>query len=383
MKVLMLPKWYPNKYYDLDGVFVVDHVKAIAQKHDVKLLFVHSDHEMKWGKRVMTSSKNGFEEETVYFGFLKTGIRKLDRIEIFILYLWYLFASSRRIKKSWGKADITHVHVLTRSSILALYKKWFQGIPYIVSEHFSGYDPSNRYRFTVLKKGIIRFVFNRASAISTVSEYLKQNIQRFTKNPNFHVISNCIDANLFKPKDRKDNPKSQFIHVSTIDDFPKNFGGILKAMKLLSERNNQFELHVYGSGVELERQKDKAKELGLFDVFVFFHGKRPKQEIADKLAESDLKILFSHYETQSCVLLESFLCGTPAVSSAVGGAKEIISKTNGILVQSDDCEALAGACVSFLSKGIVFDRKKIREEAVGFCSYEAVSEKFDSMYRNT
>ena len=93
-----------------------------------------------------------------------------------------------------------------------------------------------------------------------------------------------------------------------------------------------FELHVFGTGVEKRKQEDLAKELDLFDKFVFFKGYRDKHSLAKEISDSDFMILFSHHETQSCVIIEALLCGIPVIVPAQGGVQELVNIENGITV---------------------------------------------------
>jgi glycosyltransferase involved in cell wall biosynthesis len=43
-------------------------------------------------------------------------------------------------------------------------------------------------------------------------------------------------------------------------------------------------------------------------------------------------------------------CGLPVISSNVGGIPEVISKENGILVQSENIADLAGAMIQMIEK---------------------------------
>lgn len=379
LKILFLTKWYPNKFDILDGVFVVDHAKAAATKNDVFVLFIHSDVNLEKRREVITTSENGYPEMTIYFKSPTTQFSAYNKLMTGILYIKNQFYGYRQIKKTWGKPNLTHIHVLLRASVLAVWLKWRKKIPYVITEHWSGYDPNVAYVVSNFKKKCLSFVIKRSSALTTVSAYLQNHIKAVNDQTNFHVVSNTIDAELFKPIEKEKRDKKRLVHVSTLDNYPKNFGRILEVMGKLTETRTDFELHVIGKGIEMETQKALAKKLGVLNKTVFFHGFLPKEEVAIAIAQSDLMLLFSHYETQSCVLLESFLCGVPVIGPQVGGVVEIVNKNNGVLVPHDDATAFYNSIQLFLNDELNFDSNIIRAEALKF-GYENIGVEFSALY---
>ena len=379
IKVLFLPKWYPNKFDILDGIFVVDHAKAVHLNHDLFVLFVHSDPTLTVKKTVVFSEENDYQELIIYFKVPQTKFRSFNQLITGWRFLKYQFYGYRLIRKKWGKPAISHVHVLLRASFLALWLKWIHKIPFLITEHWSGYDPSVGYPISRLKKFWLRFIIKRSSGLTTVSSYLGGHIQRISDQTTFHLVSNSIDDALFYPREKPKRTKIKIIHISTLDDYPKNFGKILSVFSSLSKMRDDFELHAIGKGIEAQLQQERAAKLGILNKTVFFHGYLPKEVVAKELAESDLMVLFSHYETQSCVLLESFLSGIPVIASNVGGVVEIVTKSNGVLVERNDGESLLNALESFLNGNMIFDRDEIRASAKQY-GYQEIGKKFGTIY---
>jgi glycosyltransferase involved in cell wall biosynthesis len=379
IKVLFLPKWYPNKFDVLDGVFVVDHAKAVHLKHDLYVLFVHSDPTLKIKKTVEFSQSNGYPELIIYFKVPKTKFGVFNQLITGLHYLKYQFYGYRLIRKKWGKHTVSHVHVLLRTSFLALWLKWTNKIPYLITEHWSGYDSSVGYPISRLKKFWLRYIIKRSTGITTVSSYLSDHIRCISDQKPFHIVSNCVDDGLFYIREKPQDTKTKIIHISTLDDYPKNFGEILSVIGTLSEKRDDFEFHAIGKGIEVQLQQERATKLGILNKTVFFRGYLPKEVIAKELAESDLMLLFSHYETQSCVLLESFLSGVPAIASNVGGVSEIVTKSNGMLVNRNDSKGLLESLEMFLNGTIIFDKEEIRASAMRY-GYSEIGQKFGEIY---
>ncbi len=381
LKILMLPKWYPNHADILDGVFIVDHAKAINIFQDVYVLFVHSHPDLKKGRTISISSENGYKEMVIYFKSINTPFNILNKLFTGIRFLSAQFHGYRKISKEWGTPDITHVHVLMRTSVLAIFLKWFRRVPFIISEHFSGYDPAVEYKMTAARKKCISFVLSQAAAITAVSEFLKSNMQLINRNANYVVISNAINKNIFYIREKEKRTKKQLIHISHLDNQTKNFKKIIDVLKMVSELRNDFEFHVVGKGIDLEKQKEYTKELGLLNNIVFFHGYLPKEEIAKIISQCDFMVMFSIYDNQPCALLESFMSGVPVISSNVGGIKEIVNHENGITIPLVDVSVLFETILKFINDTYKYNPLLIRENALKY-SYEEVGKSFSLLYKS-
>jgi len=117
----------------------------------------------------------------------------------------------------------------------------------------------------------------------------------------------------------------------------KNHRILLDATARLRDRLRNFEVVLVGDGPlrpELER---RAQELGIRDM-VQFLGDR--QDIQAILASLDVTVLPSASESLSNAILESMAAGVPVIANQVGGNVELIAKDRGILIPSDDVEAL-------------------------------------------
>ena len=288
------------------------------------------------------------------------------------------------IRKEREKPDILHVNILTRLGIFALLYKILTGTPFIVTEHWSRYLPiTNTYKGFV-RKLLTRIVVKNASAITPVTENLKNAMLRHKlKNKNYLILPNVVDTDIFKPTLSKlQNQKKRIVHISCFEDRSKNISGILNVIKKLSEKRQDFECYLVGEGINLDKLKNYADELKIKDKFAIFTGLLEDDKLIESINQSDLMLMFSNYENMPVVINESFACGVPVLSSNVGGIPEYVNNETGELVERKDENALLIALENFLDDNKKYDGKKIREFALKNFSKEEIGKKIFRVYED-
>jgi L-malate glycosyltransferase len=128
--------------------------------------------------------------------------------------------------------------------------------------------------------------------------------------------------------------------IARMNTRSKNHRILLNAAARLRNRLRNFEIVLVGDGPlrpELERY---AEELGIGSLVQFLGDRR---DIPAILASLDVTVLPSASESLSNAILESMAAGVPVIAYDVGGNRELIAKDKGILLPSDDVEALAAA----------------------------------------
>ena len=100
----------------------------------------------------------------------------------------------------------------------------------------------------------------------------------------------------------------------------------LQIIAKLKQKRQDFKVLVVGDGNLLNKMKEKAKELNIYDDIVFTGSLKDTAEI---YAISDLTINCSLKEGLALTSYESLSMGVPVVSSDVGGQKELITNDVG------------------------------------------------------
>ena len=373
--IVFLARWYPHRYDPMFGLFVQRHAEAAALYNDISVVYVHPD-DNPVEKYEIVNEQHGTD-----------AIHRVSTIRIYykkskskIINLFRFFRANKLALKHLPKPDIIHVHVLTRLGIIARWQKLVHGTPYIITEHWSRYLPGNDFS-GFLRKLATKIVVKHASVVTTVTENLANAMQKHgLKNPNYMVLPNVVDTNLFQIKPH-DNAVPKIIHVSCFEDKSKNISGLLESLRLLKDKNVDYDAILIGDGMDYEAMKQKAASMQLNDR-VTFTGMLQGNELVDVIASGDFLVLSSNYENMPVVILEAFACGLPVVSTNVGGIAEIVDESNGILVPPHDSEKLADAMRKMLQSFKNYNANTLREGIIKKFSNEAVGKLLNDIYKN-
>ena len=369
--IVFLARWYPHRYDPMFGLFVQHHAEAAALYNDISVVYVHPcrDVSRNVSSSIDDQTINGVRTIRIYYKQSKSKIINLFRF----------FRANKLALKRLPQPDIIHVHVLTRLGIIARWQKLVRGTPYIITEHWSRYLPGNDFN-GFLRKWATKIVVKHASVVTTVTENLANAMQNHgLKNPNYMVLPNVVDTNLFQIK-AHENAVPKIIHVSCFEDKSKNISGLLEALRLLKDRNIDFKAVLIGDGMDYEAMKQKAASMQLNDR-VTFTGMLQGDNLVNALASGDFLVLSSNYENMPVVILEAFACGLPVVSTNVGGIAEIVNESNGILVPPHDSEKLADAMQKMLQSYKNYDANALRDIIIKKFSNEAVGKLLDDIYK--
>jgi len=367
--ILFLPRWYPNKFDPMFGLFIQHHAKVAALNHNISVVYVHFCAQAK--DIEFQVNNNTILEISVYI------LRSSN--PIINLFNW-LKAYQKGIKKAIelnGKIDLTHVHILTRLGLIAYYLNIFKGIPYIITEHWSRYQEGRDFK-GFLRKLATKLVAQKAKGLTTPSRHLQSAMLKHGIKANYSVLSNTVSEQLFYPEIHEANPVFQILHISCFEEASKNMSGILKAMQEL-KKHAKFKLSMIGTGIDFIATLKLAKQFDVLDV-VEFPGLLQGEELASRVRKADLLIMFSNYENMPVVISEALCCGIPVVSSNVGGIKEILHPDFGILVPKNDQNAFVQAILQVMKNPDFYQKDKIASMASNIWHEKAVSEQLENLY---
>lgn len=380
LHILFLARWYPNKTDPMFGLFVRRHAEAVALYQQVSVVYVQALDEQKTSYDLQQSRSGALNEYHVYYK--KPKAKGLAGKLTGVLRFWKANKLAiNQLEKDRGSVDLIHVHILTRLGLLAWILAFQRKIPYLITEHWSRYLPVNNDFNGFFRRWISRFVVKRAARITTVTENLATAMRNHgLKNPNYSVLPNVVNMQLFKPEKHKAGRNGvKFVHLSCFEDKSKNISGLLNTLAALREEQLDFECDLIGDGMDFELLKRYATELGLTE-HLNFTGLLEGEQLAKTLAGADFMVMFSNYENMPVVILEALACGLPVVATRVGGIPEMINTRNGLLVEPNDEVAFKEAIKWMSEHYPQFDADKLRASVADIYGFEAVGKVLNDWY---
>ncbi len=406
--IVFLARWYPHRYDPMFGLFVQRHAEAAALFNDITVVYCQQtcrdasitpnenkqyviDTSMHYNKNkfeVVRTIENNVDTIRVYYKKPKNKILSLLRFYRANMIGLKLSKSPvethGRVSK---KVDMIHVHILTRLGVIAWIQKLLHKTPYIITEHWSRYLPGNDFG-GFFRKLATKIVVRNAKLVTTVTENLADAMRSHgLRNDKYVVLPNVVNLDMFhisrdvshtSPCVSHTSP-CKIIHVSCFEDKSKNISGLLESLKIVEQRGIDFQCTMIGDGMDFDLMKEKATNLSLINK-VSFTGLLEGQALADELASGDFLVLSSNYENMPVVILEALASGLPVVSTNVGGIKEMIDETKGILVEPRNKEALAEAIIKMIETHNDYDPDYLRKSVIEKYGYESVGKFLDSIY---
>ncbi len=380
MNVLWLASWFPNRTNSTTGDFIERHAKAVALFFkQLTVIAVIKDDAM--GTNTVEITKHQTGNLTVYIAYY--GNSRLKGIAGKILsqqkYQQLQQQLFLQIVETTGMPDMVHVHVAMKAGLFASRLKKKYGIPYVVTEHWSGYfreSKPNIYEMGWVYRRLTNKVLKNASLLLPVTENLAETITGNFVKLSYKVVPNVVDTRLFFYEPSQPEIFT-FIHPSYMN-YQKNPEGILEGCLILKKKGCRFRLYMIGA--RPAALISLAKEYGLLDEYVFFEKEIPYSTVARRMQQASALLLFSRYENLPCIILEALCCGLPVVSSRVGGVAEVIDSSNGLLVDKNSAEQLANAMEEMINNYRNYNRASIAGKASSKFSYNSVGEMISEVY---
>jgi teichuronic acid biosynthesis glycosyltransferase TuaC len=352
MRVLTLSTVFPNLRQPAFGVFVAERIRRLARHCDVSVVAP-----VPWfpGNRWIRPHWSGVPASEGHDGFriYHPRVLCLPRYAKWsdgALYAASVLPFLLRLRRRFP-FDLIDAHFAYPDGVAAALLGGLLRVPVVITLRGS----IVRLRHYPLHRPQIRWALRRAARVLAVSQSLKE-VAAGIGVPAEHirVIPNGVDADVFVPRETADARRALGLPLDrtiilTVGGLNEGKGQH-RVVALLPELVKRFPdlLYVILGG---ERPGDSSRpliegavaRLGVTDR-VRLVGERPHDEVATWLAAADLFCLATRSEGWANVLLESLACGTPVVSTRVGGNAEIVSREGlGILVPARDDRALAWA----------------------------------------
>ncbi len=374
IKSLWVCSWYPSRIHTNLATFIERQAKAVAPLADIAILYVVGDAVSDYE---MDIEKGDFLIVRVYFPETTHSVFKFFRQ---CRAQWKGYKAVLRLV---GQPQIVHVQSLFPAAVFAMYLDVFKKIPFVVTEHFSGYTKPKEFNKLKLRKAFTWVILRRTQMVLALSNYFVEALETLgLKARRYRIVFNVVDTELYKPlaTGKAENPVFQFTNLSLFNDYHKNITGIIRSAAKLSEIRTDFAVNFAGKGDDRERIIRLAESLGVLNRFVFLKGYLNENEVAALLQHSDCLIMFSNLESQSVVTLEAASVGLPVIATETGGIGERVTPETGVLLDIGDEEGLVEAMNFVIDNRTKFDPSVIRSRIIEKCSIEVVGKAIVAAY---
>jgi glycosyltransferase involved in cell wall biosynthesis len=349
MRLLFITDNFPNPCEPTRGVFNLELARALACRHQVRVVsavsWLREWQLARAGRRLpagRTAVLDGVEVHCPRYYYTPKVLRNW-----YGSFLWH--SVRRTVERLIGeeRPDVVVGYWAHPDGEVAVRAARRAGVPAVVMVGGSdvlllAQDPGRR-------RAILRVLHN-ADAVVATSQDLRANLLRQgLPADRVHVVYRGVDGEQFSPGDKGEARRRLgmaaeglvLLGVGRLVPV-KGFDVLLAACGRLREQGLPFRLYLVGDGPCRGALEQQARALGLADA-VLFAGTVPHQALADWYRAADLTVLPSRSEGVPNVLRESLGCGTPFVASRVGGIAELPLTAASRLVRPDDAQALAEA----------------------------------------
>lgn len=372
LRVLFLSSWYPSLEHATLGNFVQRHALAVAKKHRVSVIYASP-----YRKRGLPADQIIQNNQlTEYISYFSPGLNTFHKRKNA-----FMRAFDAYMKQEGALPDLVHLNVLYPAGNQARWLEKQFGIPFIVTEHWTGYHPEHKTRVRWDQRKSMLKTAQAAKIIAPVSAQLETSMKNWGIQARYEVVPNVVDTDLFLPPaiHIEASKQKEILHVSSLVDDHKNISGMLHAVLPVLQNNAQIHFRIIGDGDITPYQK-LAKTIGIPEDQFSIEGEKSIEEIAQAMTKAELFVMFSRYENLPCVILEAFACGVPVVSTDVGGIREHLQPERGLLIQNENQAELTQAIERALNTQ--WNRAEIRDYAVRYFSEEAIAQSFTHLYRS-
>jgi glycosyltransferase involved in cell wall biosynthesis len=305
---LFIPSWYPTFRNPVSGIFIQQQAQALQDSGlKIGVLFFE--------ERLSLTKPPGIQLEKGISVCRSSGFtipKRVKPLRYYWLKKWE--ALFNHYIKNCERPDILHAHSFV-GGFVAQYLSQKYGIPYVLTEHYSGFMQQRIPRHW---KADLNSIYNDADKIIAVSEVLRQALQNFTSTT-IEVIPNMVDTSIFYPANNKDVPSP--LRLITVGSLIKR-KNISFLLRVLSRLEMDATLTVVGDGPLLSKLKREARQLDIHRK-VTFTGNLPPEGVADAMRQSHIFVFASKAETFGVVLIEALACGLPIVSTPCGISEEM------------------------------------------------------------
>ena len=385
MHVVFFPSWYPATEDDLNGSFFREQAIAIAKRNVQIGVISPALRSMRYWKSVFTGSyKMQAELDNGVQTYRDHGMAWFPRIHR--LSRWHWIRNGRLLFERYvddqGMPDLIHVHSILNAGVLALELHLKHGIPYVITEHSSFFVRDRFSTDEVALAGEVAVQANRRFAVSLPFCDLLMS-QFGNEAGQWEPMPNTVNQAFLDYTYQRHTDENQSLRFLTIGLLTKikATANLIQAFAQRFAGQDEIILEIGGDGPERPHLEKMVRKLGMQSQ-IHFLGELTRLEVIGAMAAANVFVLPSHYETFGVVVIEALALGKPVIATRCGGPGSIIESGDGLLVPTNNIEALAQAMAEISLHMDRYDPVDIRERCRIRFGEEAIVPRLIEVYRD-
>ncbi|MFP4307061.1 MAG: glycosyltransferase [Desulfococcaceae bacterium] len=383
MHVLLLPSWYPASPTDIAGSFFREQAIALAKSgHRVGVIHPKLRSLRQFKKFFAGEFGTEFENDGGVATLRGCGMAWLPRMPG--ANRWFWLRKGRQLFQKYveqcGLPNVIHVHSMLNAGLLSLEIKHHFGIPYVVTEHLSafarGLVPARQIQ---LAKNIAHGAHRRFAVSLSFSKFLSKKLGG--EAGEWEVMPNIVEQRFLDrplPGPGRIEDGFRFITIALLNE-NKRVHHLLQAFAQAFGDDRRVVLDIGGDGTERPKLEALARDLGIQNR-VRFLGTLSRDQVADAMVSANAFVLGSKYETFGVVVIEALALGKPVIATRCGGPERIVREQDGLLVPTDNVDALADAMRHMRNNASQYVPENLREGCRQRFSEEAVVKRLTQVY---
>ena len=360
MNILFFLFWYESDSEKNAGVFFTEQAMAL-QKMGNKVTIAIVDilnYPYKSNKpkfKIFKEERHGIEVYRMIVPSYMTG----HVPSVFFSYYAKYYRKLMKYMLEQGLSfDVMYAHSFWHAGYIATLLKKELKLPLIVQEHRSMLitgefsNKVNKY----LKATIVN-----SDCFYCVSNKLRENVySRTGLSEGIDILPNMVD-DLFQYR-QINNDRFTYTFIGTLNE-NKRVIQLLKCFEKVRESNSNVVLKIAGDGPQLDHVNELINSSAVLKDSVEVLGLLPREKVLDLLAETNVLVLPSAFETFGVVCIEAMAVGRPVICTQ-NGAADFVDGSNGILIDVDSNEQLIEAMRKIYQNYSDYDQQMISEKCV-------------------
>lgn len=315
LHILILSSWYPHHESKASGIFIQRFAEWLAQFYIVSVIFIKSKEDIT-GMYFDERQSGNLHEIIGYYPKPKGCFQRL------VQFARYKKVLDIAVDKLKSRPDLIHAHVSYPKGKEFEYVAHKLNIGYIIHEHSSDFSDYGQKRWTKFKRRLIVSTLRNSRMVLSVSPFMEEQVLKVEPYLVHAVLPLPIDLSLFRPSRIKQNNENYtFIHVSGLDERFKNIRGIVEAFNRVHNNYPNTKLKIVSDGNVFQLREYMAENHFFSGIEILEN--LSHQQLAEQYRASDCFILFSEFETYSCVLIEALATGLEVITTKVGIANDL------------------------------------------------------------